>query len=70
MGDMMKNTIEFNLPEDREELQIALRAGEVISIVEETLNYIRQKLKYGELKQEATSELEAVRSMLAEALSY
>lgn len=66
----MRNTIEFNLPEDREELQIALRAGEVISIVEETLNYIRQKLKHGELNAQAAEELGIVRSMLAEALNY
>lgn len=66
----MKTVIEFNLPEDREELQTALRAGEMLSVVEEALNHIRQKLKHGNLKQETTSELETVRSILTEALSY
>lgn len=66
----MKNTIEFNLPEDREELQITLRAGEVLSIVEEAVNHIRQRLKHGELSSQAAEELAVVRAILAEALNY
>ena len=61
---MPKNTLEFNLPEDREELNHALNAGAYISALQDIDNYLRGRLKYEELDEPVREALQAARDYL------
>lgn len=43
----MKATIEFNLPEEQDEHAYALAGLDALIVIDELLNEIRNKLKYG-----------------------
>lgn len=43
----MKATIEFNLPEEQDEHAYALAGVDALIVIDELLNEIRNKLKYG-----------------------
>lgn len=43
----MKATIEFNLPEDQDEHAYALAGLDALIVIDDLLNEIRNKLKYG-----------------------
>lgn len=43
----MKATIEFNLPEEQDEHAYALAGVDALIVIDELLNEIRTKLKYG-----------------------
>lgn len=64
----MKAILEFSLPEESHEFELATSAGRMGSVIEETLNHIRSRLKYGGLTHEAFKELEEVREILLEAV--
>ncbi len=44
----MKATLEFNLPEEREELELHMKAGKVFSAVWEYAHWLRQICKHGD----------------------
>lgn len=44
----MKAIIEFNLPEDQCEYELANAAGDMVSTLSDLLGEIRSRLKYGE----------------------
>ncbi len=58
-------TMTFNLPEERSELADALRANELISIIDEIRNRFRSKVKHQE--EQATTWTEA-RDLIVEVL--
>jgi len=64
----MKATLEFNLPEEQEEFRVASDAGSTMSVVEDVLNYIRNRLKYEDLPADVAEALEEVRNRLLEAV--
>jgi hypothetical protein len=57
----MKATLEFNLPEEREEFEIALRAGKLQAALSEFENFLRAQLKYGELPEAEYKRVEMIR---------
>lgn len=66
----MKACLEFELPQESVEFKTAANAAEVLSIVEDTLHYIRGRLKHGDISEPAAVELEEVRVRLLEAVSF
>lgn len=60
----MKATLEFNLPEENEEFETASNAWKYKSVLWEMDNYLRNKLKYEELKGEEYVAYEQVREHL------
>jgi len=44
----MKTIIEFNLPEDREEYELAINAGKIQTLIDDLDNYLRGQIKYNE----------------------
>lgn len=62
----MKATLEFNLPEEQEEFKTAAKAGETMSVVEDVLRYIRNRLKYETLPETSVEELREIQGRLAE----
>lgn len=43
---MPKHVIEFNLPEDKEELDTILKASEYLCVIDEMRTYLRSMVKY------------------------
>ena len=64
----MIHTIEFNLPDDQEDLDIVLKAREMYSALIEIDNVLRTQLKYGERDKDADTMLQ-VRQLANEGLS-
>jgi hypothetical protein len=65
----MKAVIEFNLPEDKEDFNLATRAIEWYSTVWDLDQYLRSRLKYEDtLTQEAHDALQEVRDKLYDVL--
>lgn len=62
----MKVTLEFNLPEEREEYEQAINAGKFEGIVDRARQYVRARLKYEELTNEQIEVLEKVQEVLYE----
>lgn len=60
----MKAILEFNLPEDTSDHTLAVSAGEMFSTLCDIREYIRSRIKYGEVSIEVRTELESVRDML------
>ena len=46
---MPKAILEFNLPEEREEHELALNAHQYMRIIEEMDDFLREKIKYEQL---------------------
>lgn len=62
----MKGTfeLEFNLPEEQEEMQTAIDGSKWKSVVWEINNYLRNKIKY-----EEKEEFEPIREQLSQLIS-
>lgn len=45
----MKITVVYNLPEEKDDFEIAHNASKYLSIIDELKTYIRNKLKYEEM---------------------
>lgn len=63
----MKTIIEFNHPEDSQDLKIAQRGNEYYCIIFETLQEIRNYLKYGHQFKTVEEALEKIRETLSNA---
>lgn len=64
----MDANLRFNLPDDEEELRLALDGPNMSSALAWLDEHLRQKIKYGELPQEQQDLLESLRSDLRETL--
>ena len=60
----MKATLEFDLPEDRSEHELACKASGLYCFQFDTFNRIREYLKYEELKPNQAEILEELRDTL------
>jgi hypothetical protein len=58
----MKATIEFNLPEDQTEFEIATNANKYYSALFKFQQYLRNKLKHQELTTEQEAVVEKIQS--------
>jgi hypothetical protein len=65
---MPKVTIEFNSIEEQHELELCINASKWYSIVSDYSEYLRTKIKYGELSDDAYKAIEEVREKLLELL--
>ena len=66
---MAKVTIEFNSIEEQQELELCINASKWYSIVWDYSEYLRTKIKYGELSDDAYKAIEEVREKLHELLN-
>jgi hypothetical protein len=64
----MKATLEFNLPEDQTEFEIATNANKYYSALFNFQQYLRNKLKHEKLTPEQESVVEAIQSDFLEML--
>ena len=64
----MKATIEFNLPEDQTEFDIATNANKYYSALFNFQQYLRNKLKHEELSEHDILVVEAIQSDFLEML--
>lgn len=63
---MPKHTIHFNLPEEKEELELAMKSLDNFLVVEGLDNFLRSKIKYGNLPEEVTTIYQEIRDKLWE----
>lgn len=68
-GHMARASLSWELPEDGEEFEDAYRGGEWRAVVWEVRHWLRERLKYGELKPPVRRELEALSRVLYSELS-
>lgn len=61
---MPKVILEYNLPEDKEELDITMKASHYFCALEDLDNFLRGKIKYGEQSEEITAIYQEVRDKL------
>jgi hypothetical protein len=66
---MPKVTIEFNTIEEQHELELCINASKWYSIVSDYSEYLRTKIKYGELSDDAYKAIEDAREKLHELLN-
>lgn len=64
----MKGTLEFNLPEEQEEFEIAQNGGQYASIINDLDNYLRTKTKYGEKNVKVYQEIRDYLTSLTDGL--
>ena len=64
----MKITMEFQLPEDADDLVLATHVATLRMALEHVKEHIRARLKHGLMGEEATEEFESLRRVLHEAL--
>ncbi len=64
--DIMKAILEFNLPEDSEDFDLAKNGPKYKLILDELDNYLRAKLKYEDLPDDVYDELSRTREKLNE----
>ena len=62
----MKATIEFNLPEDEEQFNVANKGMDWALLAWDIDQLLRKKLKYGNLLPNTRAELEEIRDTLNE----
>lgn len=62
----MKVILEFNRPEDNEDIEIHMNAVKYYCALTDFSNYLRSKLKYAELSEEEAKILEEVRTKFFE----
>jgi hypothetical protein len=60
----MEHSIKFVLPEDKESLEVFLKAQEMYELLTDIRETIRKKLKYGPLEEETYSHLEMIQREL------
>lgn len=65
----MKTILEFNLPEDQEEMRFAMQGAEATTALQELDNWLRSKIKYGQLEQDSEAIYQECRDKLNELLS-
>lgn len=61
---MPKHTIEFQLPEERSELEVTLAAHRLHGAISEMLEWLRGKVKHGEMAESDRKLLEEVKLKL------
>jgi hypothetical protein len=66
---MAKVTIEFNSIEEQHELELCINASKWYSIVWDYSEYLRTKIKYDELSDDAYKAIEQAREKLHELLN-
>ena len=66
---MAKVTIEFNTIEEKDELELCINANKWYNIVWDYNEYLRSRLKYDELSDDAYKAIEEVREKLHELLN-
>jgi hypothetical protein len=66
---MPKVTIEFNTIEEQHELELCINASKWYSIVWDYSEYLRTKIKYDELSDDAYKAIEEAREKLHELLN-
>jgi hypothetical protein len=66
---MPKVTIEFNTIEEQHELELCINASKWYSIVWDYSEYLRTKIKYDELSDDAYKAIEQAREKLHELLN-
>jgi hypothetical protein len=66
---MAKVTIEFNTIEEQHELELCINASKWYSIVWDYSEYLRTKIKYGELSDDSYKAIEQAREKLHELLN-
>ena len=66
----MKAVLTFKLPEEADNLQWAKDGQKYVFVLDDIREHIRGRLKWGELSEETTSELEKLYDMLFEALDF
>lgn len=64
MSEMPKHIIEFQIPEEKAELEITLQAPGMHSVIHDLDNWLRDKIKHGEMTQDARGVFEDVRTEL------
>lgn len=67
---MPKATLTFTLPEEREEYDLALNGSRAQTTIDDIDNYLRGKIKYGNLTEEQEAIYEEIRNKLHELKSY
>lgn len=60
----MKATLEFALPEDQADFELASHAGEMYRAITDTRDEIRKRLKYGTPSKATAQALEEIRAVL------
>ena len=60
----MKGKLEFKLPEEQEEFKVAQEGGAWKSVVWEVDQWLRNKLKHGEMDGKAAELLQEVRDLI------
>lgn len=58
---MPKATLEFQLPEEREEFDQSVRAGELAAAVHDFSEWLRSRWKYGGIDGDALAECQRIR---------
>jgi hypothetical protein len=66
---MAKVTIEFNTIEEQHELELCINAEKWYNIISDYSEYLRTKIKYGELSNDAYKAIEQAREKLHELLN-
>jgi hypothetical protein len=65
----MKATLEFNLPEDQREFEIANQSKDMLCIIGNLEDALRSYLKYGHQFKTPEEALEAIRTLLHEEIN-
>lgn len=64
----MKAILEFNLPEEREEFELARNGAKLSYTIGDFQSYLRSKIKYGEMSEAERAVFEEIREILFELL--
>lgn len=62
----MKSTLEFTLPEEQSEFELAMQGASLLCVLINMVNFIRGKLKYGYEYTSITEALEDIQRELHE----
>lgn len=65
----MKLTLEYTLPEENQDYEVAMNGSKYLGVLQELDNYLRSQLKYTQLTDEQFLVTEAIRSKLYELLN-
>lgn len=63
---MPKAILEYDLPEERDDFDLAMKAAHLDYVIYELDNYLRGKLKYGELTDDQDRLYQEIRDKLTE----
>lgn len=63
-------TLKFKLPEEREDFELAQKCHSLDMTITELDNYLRSKIKYGNLAEEQYRIYQEIRDKLSELQSY